>query len=188
MTPVVTPGRDDGWMSRRSLYHVPPPLPTGFWSGTYWDSAGPLWLEDAVSEALDHALLMIEMGPYRCVYCGDPATEADHLVPLPVTGPNLRYHVPTVPSCKPCNATLGAFPSPLVAGRATYIAHRIRLTTDYKHYAAAYMACTLTYEEYLEGSDTASRYDYAECGGVLRAVRKGQLPIPGVHHQAAIGV
>lgn len=36
-----------------------------------------------------------------CVYCGQPALEADHVVPLSLGGPNNPSNL--VPSCKSCN-------------------------------------------------------------------------------------
>lgn len=42
-----------------------------------------------------------------CIYCGEIASHMDHLIPEPWTGPTLRHHVLTVPSCRECNCLLG---------------------------------------------------------------------------------
>lgn len=111
-------------------YRVPamPPKKRGEWP--------PTWLELAHREALDHAMLMAEVGDRWCVYCGEEADHADHLVPLPVSGPELRRFVPTLPACASCNGTLADFHSPIVAARSAHIAmhlhrrYRIRKSDD----------------------------------------------------------
>ena len=53
------------------------------------------------------SLALIRSGKLRCVYCGDPATNADH-VPAIIykhyVEPSERH---CVPSCRECNAALG---------------------------------------------------------------------------------
>lgn len=41
----------------------------------------------------------------QCVYCGEPATEGDHLVPLARGGKHCRENI--VPACKKCNCSKG---------------------------------------------------------------------------------
>lgn len=57
-----------------------------------------------------------------CVYCGDFATDVDHLVPMPWTGPVARRYVPTVMACRDCNARISAAPVFTIAGRAEIVA------------------------------------------------------------------
>ena len=61
-----------------------------------------------------------------CVYCGDVATDLDHLLPRWWTGEALRPHVPTVSSCRSCNGILSDFPEPLIAARTQCISERLR--------------------------------------------------------------
>lgn len=61
-----------------------------------------------------------------CTYCGEPATDNDHLVPLPWTGPGARRFVPTVRSCRNCNQTLNDVPIFTIAGRCEHIAAHLR--------------------------------------------------------------
>lgn len=52
-----------------------------------------------------------------CVYCGDPAGQRDHLIPMPLSGAALRLRVLTVPSCANCNNRINDFPSFCVTER-----------------------------------------------------------------------
>lgn len=67
----------------------------------------------------------VNNNPSTCVYCGDSATEKDHLLPLPWTGLPSRALVPKVPACRSCNRTLGDFPNPMVFERCQLIADSI---------------------------------------------------------------
>lgn len=64
--------------------------------------------------------------PLVCVYCGDNATDADHLVPEPWTGRAIRRLVPTVPACRHCNRTISDAPLFTVPARAEVVATSIR--------------------------------------------------------------
>lgn len=67
----------------------------------------------------------IKKHPNTCVYCGDPSTEKDHLLPLSWTGKAARRWVPTVPSCRSCNSILSDFPDPRIYERCQLIADTI---------------------------------------------------------------
>jgi hypothetical protein len=41
-----------------------------------------------------------------CIYCGLEATQRDHLIPEPWSGPAIRPHVLTVPACRECNNSI----------------------------------------------------------------------------------
>lgn len=66
-------------------------------------------------EEIDQALTILRMNPsdVRCAYCGDPATEWDHLRPLVIkrrpTG-NISEIANLVPSCNKCNQSKGNKP------------------------------------------------------------------------------
>jgi hypothetical protein len=58
-----------------------------------------------------------------CVYCGMPAEDRDHLLPISITGTAARKFVLTVPSCKECNSqAIGQFPSANITERRA-VAH-----------------------------------------------------------------
>lgn len=39
----------------------------------------------------------------RCIYCGDPATDRDHVIPVAWKAAPRHYDCHTVPSCADCN-------------------------------------------------------------------------------------
>ncbi len=161
-------------------YRVPamPPKKRGQWP--------PLWMSLAHSEALDHAMLMAEVGDRWCVYCGEEAQQADHLVPLPVSGPELRRFVPTVPACASCNGTLRDFHSPIVSARACHIAmhlhrrYRIRNSDDIDKWMVGPLP-----DNWEELSTIQMRLYHLEAGGTLRAVRDHVMPMPNLDNDAA---
>jgi|CXWL01.1.fsa_nt_gi hypothetical protein len=59
------------------------------WTAEQASLSGASHLPDLEAIAVDLAT--------RCVYCGDPATQKDHVVPRARGGKN------TLPACKPCN-------------------------------------------------------------------------------------
>ena len=61
-----------------------------------------------------------------CVYCGTHSEQRDHLLPRNWTGDAVRPLVPTVPSCRFCNASISDFNEPIIAARAKVVALRIR--------------------------------------------------------------
>jgi len=155
-----------------------PPKKRGEWP--------PTWLELAHREALDHAMLMAEVGDRWCVYCGEEADHADHLVPLPVSGPELRRFVPTLPACASCNGTLADFHSPIVAARSAHIAmhlhrrYRIRKSDDIDRCMVSPLP-----DDWRALSTVQLRLYHLEWGGTLRAVRDHVMPIPNLNFDAA---
>lgn len=61
-----------------------------------------------------------------CIYCGAPANQLDHLLPLPWTGKAVRSLVPTVPACGNCNRTINDFPNPSIMERSMLVAASLR--------------------------------------------------------------
>lgn len=64
-----------------------------------------------------HAPVRIEYPHSVCVYCGEPCSGVDHLLPKPWTGGALRHLVAVVPACGNCNSRINDDPSPNVAKR-----------------------------------------------------------------------
>ena len=64
--------------------------------------------------------------PMVCVYCGDFATDKDHLLPEPWTGKAIRTITPTVPACSSCNTCIQDALEPRIAIRATLIGETLR--------------------------------------------------------------
>lgn len=164
-------------------YRVPsmPPKRRGEWP--------PQWLELAQRGALDHAMLMAEPGDRWCVYCGEDAEHADHLVPLPTSGPDLRRFVPTLPACASCNGTLRDFPSPIVAARAAYIAMHLRRRNKIRRVEELDDRLSGELPPDWEQIYTLQiRLYHLDWGGTLRAVRDHIMPMPNMDHDAAARV
>jgi len=53
---------------------------------------------------------VLERDGYRCRYCGDPATHADHVVPVSMGGAHLDP-ANVVAACAPCNRRKGSRPA-----------------------------------------------------------------------------
>ena len=115
-------------------------------------------LEDLLEMFEFLTLLHPDYDATECVYCGETATEADHLLPKPYTGEALRSVVPTVPSCRECNCTLGDRFLPDVADRREWLHKRYR--TKYKKRLKTVMLGEL---------------DLAELGPQLRAALVAQM-------------
>ena len=64
--------------------------------------------------------------PNVCVYCGDLADHADHLVPRTWTGDALRELVLTVPACADCNVRIGDYCDPEIAARCEVVTNSLR--------------------------------------------------------------
>lgn len=64
--------------------------------------------------------------PSVCVYCGDIAEHADHLVPRTWTGDALRQLVLTVPACADCNVRIGDYCDPEIAARCEIVTNSLR--------------------------------------------------------------
>lgn len=66
-----------------------------------------------------------------CTYCGDEATQRDHLIPASSFA-RRAFDTPMnlVPACGCCNSTLGAFQKPDLATRALFI--RTELTRRHR--------------------------------------------------------
>ncbi len=75
-------------------------------------SRGPAW------ERLRKKVL--QRDGYICVYCGQPATEVDHLIPKSLPGSPGDVEDNLVSSCKPCNLAKGA----KTLTRTTYVNRR----------------------------------------------------------------
>lgn len=168
---------------RFRLPEVPEARPTWLEVRQHWQ---PLWLMLAHEEARDHARLLEEIGDRWCVYCGEDATDADHLVPLPVTGRRLRRWVPTVPACSSCNGTLSDYHNPIVQARAAYIAERLH--RRYKVRSGEDVDARLNEmwdrldpQRRRELGDLAMRLYHLEWGGLLRAVRSRVMPPPNLN-------
>jgi len=158
------------------LHDAPAAPPEGWPKGQHWP---PSWLHLANHEAMDHFMLIAEVGDRWCIYCGEVAEEADHLVPKPISGTLVRRWVPTVPSCQSCNRTLRDFPVPIVAARAAHVALQLRRRHKVR-----------TVEE-LEQSPIPDEWTlllrlyHLEWGGLLRAIRDNYMPMPNLDHAAA---
>lgn len=172
----------------RPLYQMPtvPSVPPAWFDQRKWGWP-PMWLQRAGEEARDHFMLLSEVGDRWCIYCGEDATDADHLVPLPVSGPQLRRFVPTVPACSSCNGTLSDFHSPIVLARAALIAERLH--RRYQVRCAQQVDDRLnsrwhelTKAERSELSDLALRLYHLEWGGLLRAIRDRVMPPPNLNY------
>lgn len=50
--------------------------------------------------------LYLGYDPDACIYCGLQASQRDHLIPEPWSGPAVRPHVLTVPACRDCNLSI----------------------------------------------------------------------------------
>lgn len=64
--------------------------------------------------------------PYVCVYCGEPGSNRDHLLPETLTGVAVRRGVLTVPSCGECNGILGDLVIESITLRRAYVQARLR--------------------------------------------------------------
>ncbi len=60
-----------------------------------------------------------------CVYCGETATDRDHVIPVSSKASSRHYDCETVPSCRQCNNWLGARYLITVEDRTAYIAGRL---------------------------------------------------------------
>lgn len=139
----------------------------------------PWWLTDARTQALDLKGFIAVFGDETCVYCGRPAQEADHLVPMCISGKPRRRFVPTVPACQPCNTTLGHFPAPDVSSRAHYLAHRLLLLNGWLRRGEA--LTERSKRDHISRSDRTerlNRFEYLVAGGVVEAARRGLMPLP----------
>jgi len=62
----------------------------------------------------------------HCVYCGDIATDREHVVPVSYTSIVRNYKKgSTVPACRHCNATLGNKHLLTIDERAMHVYHKI---------------------------------------------------------------
>lgn len=86
----------------------------------------PAWLVRARRERERIDDWLAETGGLFCVYCGEQAQGRDHLVALPMSGPEWRPFVPTVPACISCNSTLSDAFTPDIRGRSELLARRLR--------------------------------------------------------------
>lgn len=59
-----------------------------------------------------------------CTYCGEPATDRDHLVSCASQGIRSYSFGKIVPACRQCNGTLGAVPLQDISSRAGYLLQR----------------------------------------------------------------
>jgi 5-methylcytosine-specific restriction endonuclease McrA len=72
-------------------------------------------------DLLDHADMVDHFrSQCMCVYCGEPATDREHVIPRSLGG------FWTVPACKDCNALAGASLQPSLADRRRHIAAKLR--------------------------------------------------------------
>jgi hypothetical protein len=74
-------------------------------------------------------------GPNVCAYCGDPATESDHVVPIShlarlaaprLDHPDLKRGLVVVPACRPCNVMLRSFVAFSVDAKRDELKRRLR--------------------------------------------------------------
>jgi len=72
----------------------------------------------------------------QCIYCGEYATDLDHVMPLHIvstldmTGENVRKELKQglslVPSCSECNSMAGSAPFDLIRDKREYVQNKIR--------------------------------------------------------------
>lgn len=77
-------------------------------------------LEVARFERNQLELVIDEFGDL-CVYCGDFASQLDHLLPRTWTGNETRKFVPTVPACADCNRRLSDHHAPTIKERCDLV-------------------------------------------------------------------
>jgi hypothetical protein len=74
-------------------------------------------------------------GPDTCVYCGDPASSEDHLLPLSYVGqlapaslerPEIKRALVVVPACLACNTMLSCYVGFTVAQKRAELKRRLR--------------------------------------------------------------
>jgi hypothetical protein len=61
-----------------------------------------------------------------CIYCGQWASQRDHLIPEPWSGPTVRTNVATVPSCRECNTLIGDYLTFSITKRRAYAHEKLR--------------------------------------------------------------
>jgi len=77
--------------------------------------------EDVATEEPEPRAPEIASTAGACTYCGEPATENDHLLPLPWTGKAARRSTKKVPACRECNGRLSDLFLPTVEERAAHL-------------------------------------------------------------------
>lgn len=61
-----------------------------------------------------------------CIYCGLEATQMDHLIPEPWSGPTARTNIATVPACRECNVLIGDYVTFSITKRRAYAHEKLR--------------------------------------------------------------
>lgn len=119
---------------------------------------------------------------YSCTYCGQPATELDHVIPVSYGGKERsRANDVVVPCCSTCNIWLSNKPVFTIADRAW------RVATMFKRKHKRELAIPdWTVEELLEVSDTMRAYvlESIDARDKLNKVLRRLLTIAGMKYTA----